>query len=107
MKCGTYEGDTNEMDARLVEIKKRCKEKRICYKDEPYAVVHCTGYIRVRLYQWFPSQLKHLNVCLTDKMLRSYFGKGTRNLVCVLQKSLFRLLEAGVFKGYLLYKINL
>lgn len=46
MRCGTYEGDYEETDARLIEIRNRCKEKRICYKDDSYAVVHCTGYIR-------------------------------------------------------------
>jgi len=46
IKCGTYEEENQDLDARLMEIRKRCKEKRISYKDEPYAVVHCTGYIR-------------------------------------------------------------
>lgn len=55
LKCGTYEGDFEETDARLLEIKNRCKEKRISYKDESYSVVHCTGYIRVRvvIFWWF------------------------------------------------------
>ncbi|XP_066912914.1 aryl hydrocarbon receptor nuclear translocator homolog isoform X2 [Clytia hemisphaerica] len=46
MKCGNYEGDCEDVDAHLMEIKNRCKEKRISYKDEAYSVVHCTGYIR-------------------------------------------------------------
>ena len=50
MKCGSYEGDDEEGNMRITEIKNRCKDKRITYTDEQYAVVHCTGYIRVRVY---------------------------------------------------------
>lgn len=46
MKCGTYEGDDDDGSLRITEIKNRCKDKRITYTDESYAVVHCTGYIR-------------------------------------------------------------
>ena len=49
MRCGDYEGDLDETDSHLLEIRNRCKEKRISYKDESYSVVHCTGYIRVKL----------------------------------------------------------
>lgn len=49
MKCGSYEGDDDESNMRITEIKNRCKDKRIVYTDESYAVVHCTGYIRVRV----------------------------------------------------------
>ena len=55
MKCGTFEGDDDdESNMRIAEIKNRCKDKRISYTDESFAVVHCTGYIRVRIvcYIW-------------------------------------------------------
>lgn len=45
MKCGTYEGESTENDTHLMEIRNRCKQKRIKYKDDDYSVVHCTGYI--------------------------------------------------------------
>ena len=50
MRCGNYEGELEDSDSHLLEIRNRCKEKRISYKDDSYSVVHCTGYIRVSIW---------------------------------------------------------
>ena len=48
MKCGTYEDENQDANiTRLAEIKTRCKNRRMLYADESYAILHCTGYIRV------------------------------------------------------------
>ena len=47
MKCGNYEGDYATADSRLSEINNRCKDKRIKYDGEEYALVHCTGCLPV------------------------------------------------------------